>query len=298
MLRHELPVSLRCGPFSTSAGVAAVGRGALYGPGYRRVRRGVHVAATEPRTHLTLIRSIRESAGDLPVLLGPSAAYALGCELAGDEDPVHVAMGRTRGGRADATVVAHRHDVAADDVVLTRWGPATSPRRTAVDLARGVGTHELGEHARVAWLDALLRVTGLAAADLLDDVRRRSRMPGLPVARRVITRARDGVDSVKETELRLLVVDRGFVEPSVQAPVRTMQGRIVALLDLGWEEQRLGLEYDGAVHRESRQHSKDLRRHNRIRGRGWTVLQVDRSGLAEPDEWLGQLAELGAPRHA
>jgi very-short-patch-repair endonuclease len=205
-------------------------------------------------------------------------------------------MGRTRGGREDATVVAHRHDVPDDDVVLTRWGPATSPRRTAVDLARGVGTGGLDQHARVAWVDALLRVTALTAAEAQHDARRRIRLPGLPVARQVIARARDGVDSVKETELRLLVVDRGFVEPSVQAPVRTAQGLIVALLDLGWEEERLGLEYDGAVHRESRQHSKDLRRHNRIRGRGWTVLQVDKTALAEPDEWLRQLDALGAPR--
>jgi hypothetical protein len=120
-------------------------------------------------------------------------------------------------------------------------------------------------------------------------------MPGLPTARDVIARARDGVDSVKETELRLLVVREGFVEPVVQTPVTDPSGRIVASLDLGWPEFRLGLEHDGAVHREYRQPSKDLQRHNMIRSLGWIVVQVDARALADPSRWLAQLRALGAP---
>jgi very-short-patch-repair endonuclease len=55
----------------------------------------------------------------------------------------------------------------------------------------------------------------------------------------------------------------------------------VARLDLGWREAMIGVEYDGAYHREDQQHSRDLARHNRLRALGWTVYQVDRHGARD-----------------
>jgi very-short-patch-repair endonuclease len=69
----------------------------------------------------------------------------------------------------------------------------------------------------------------------------------------------------------------------------------VARLDLGWPEHRVGLEYDGAVHRERRQHSRDLDRHNAIRTAGWTVLQVDQRILDRAGDLLARLALLVPP---
>lgn len=66
-----------------------------------------------------------------------------------------------------------------------------------------------------------------------------------------------------------------------------------AHLDLGWAEYRAGAEYDGRVHREARQHSCDLDRHNGIRLARWTALQVDKRLLSRPDALLARLALLG-----
>jgi hypothetical protein len=175
-------------------------------------------------------------------------------------------------------------------VVDTPLGPATSTARTALDLARGIGTTGLPFHRQVAWVDALLRATGLPAATARRTITRGVGLHGIHAATQVLRAARDGVDSPKETELRLLIVARGFPEPRVQCPVSDTAGTIFASLDLGWEEWRSGLEYDGAVHREAEQHSRDLARHNRIRGAGWTVLQVDVWGLLRPGPFIRELA--------
>ena len=57
----------------------------------------------------------------------------------------------------------------------------------------------------------------------------------------------------------------------------------MARLDFGWEEERVGIEYDGAVHRDSDVHSRDLRRHNDLRSEGWLVFQLDSRGLRSCD---------------
>lgn len=104
---------------------------------------------------------------------------------------------------------------------------------------------------------------------------------------------RDGVDSPKETELRLLIVRHGFLEPQVQCPVD--DGEVLLHLDLGWPDHRVGLEYDGAVHLDRDRHSHDLARHNRLRAAGWTVLQVDVWGLARPRRLLEHLRTVLQP---
>jgi very-short-patch-repair endonuclease len=100
-----------------------------------------------------------------------------------------------------------------------------------------------------------------------------------------------------ETRLRLTVLAAGLVEPDVQCPV-SVDGHVVARLDLGWPDLRLGVEYDGAVHRERRQHSRDLARHNGFRAMDWTVFQVDARLLERPRDWLTDLVTLVPPAPA
>jgi hypothetical protein len=159
-----------------------------------------------------------------------------------------------------------------------------------VDLARGLGTAGLPFHRQVAWIEALLRASGLRAAQARRAGVTAVGLHGVTAAHTVLRAARDGVDSPKETELRLLVIRFGFPEPRVQCPVVDRGGRIIASLDLGWRRRMTGLEYDGAVHLEARQHSEDLTRLNDVRSTGWHVLQIDKYGLSRPGRWLRQLA--------
>lgn len=280
--------------FSTAAGLATAPRRTIDGDGYRRPIHGTRTPAHVPFDHGTLVEAVRVRLGGSPVLLGISAAWALGCRLAEPDQAVHVMVGS--GIRSRELVVAHRGHIDPADVARTSFGAATSPARTAVDLARGFGgTARLGVAARVAWVDALIRATALTASEARDAVAGARELRGLTAASTVVASACDGVDSVKETQLRLLLRRCGFAEPVVQCPVVTSSGTIVAKLDLGWPDHRVGVEYDGAVHREFSQHSRDMARHNRIRLAGWQVVQVDARALREPTEFLAQLrAMLGA----
>ncbi|MGF1663992.1 MAG: hypothetical protein ACFCVG_16275 [Kineosporiaceae bacterium] len=287
--RTPVPPELSAGPFRTAEAVGLVGRSALAGPSYRRLLRGVHQAADLPVDHGTMIEAVRAD-GSSGVLCGPSAAWALGCRLADPDEPVHLTTGRDGTGGDSRLITRYRMDVPGRDLVDTRAGVATSPARTAVDLARGVGTLGLPFHRRVAWIDALLRATGLRAADARRAAVGAAGRHGRGESQRVLRAARDGVDSPKETELRLLVVRFGFPEPQVQCPVVDRDGTTIASLDLGWRRRMTGLEYDGSVHLEAQQHGHDLSRLNEVRSIGWHVLQVDRYGLRRPGRWLRQLA--------
>ncbi|MGF1647690.1 MAG: hypothetical protein ACFCVF_12330 [Kineosporiaceae bacterium] len=284
------PELLRC-PFPTRRALARVARHELESSGrYRRVGYGAWMVADEGDSYGRRIQGVLSRQRQQPVLLGPSAAWAHGCRHADPHEHVHVA-GRARTGR---DLVRHPTALDPGDVVATPMGPATSLERTAVDLARGIGTAHLDHLGRVTWVDALLRATGLVAVRARSGLIPAAGLRGLDQARLVLRAARDGVDSPKETELRLLVVGAGFPEPQTQCPV-VLGGRIVARLDLGWPDHRAGLEYDGAVHLERRQHSWDLDRHNAIRAACWRVLQADQRLLDRPADLLARLA-LVVPR--
>lgn len=291
MVTDDVPPQLVLRPFTTATALAHVSRHRLEVPGgYRRVGHGVWMVADEDPSYGRRIQGVLARNPPGLVLLGPSAAWAHGCLLAEPDEVVHVA-GRARLG---TDLIRYEARLRPDDVVSTPMGPATSIARTLVDLARGVGTADLSHLARVIWADALLRATGFPAAQGRAAVVRACGLHGLATARRVLRDARDGVDSPKETELRLLITGAGFPEPRTQCPV-ILDGRVVAHLDLGWEEYRAGAEYDGRVHREARQHSRDLDRHNGIRLARWTALQVDERLLSRPDALLARLA-LVVPR--
>jgi len=250
---------------------------------------GVYLADDHEASYGWAIQAMRQRLGPDPVLLGPSAAFAHGVTLAGEGDVVHVGVDPARVLKPRPEVVSHRGVIEPRDVMTTALGSASTPARTAVDLARGIGTARMPDDERLATVEAFLAGSGVRVAEAKRVARLMSGRHGLPQARRLLRAARDGVGSPRETLLRLLVIRHGFEEPTVQCPVE-LAGRVMARLDLGWPEHRVGLEYDGQVHLERRQHSRDLVRHNRIRAAGWDVLQVDAHAFGHPEEFLAQLA--------
>lgn len=290
--RAGVPEPLRRGVFTCAEARRHVGVDALRGPAYTRLVRGVYTAEIEI-THDLRIAAARKALGDAPILVGPSAAWALGAHLAGRDAPVHVAV--TTGVRRQAMLVPHRVAVPPEDVRVTPHGLATAPARTGLDLARGVGSDRWSRDWRVAAVDAVLHATDLRRDDLRAVTRTTVGLHGIDEARCVIRLTRDGAESVRETLLRLLIVNNGFVEPELQVRVVDDDGVFVARLDMGWRGSRAGAEYDGALHREDDRHAADLNRHNGLRAIGWRVLQVDKRGLERPRQFLRQLAEI-APR--
>jgi very-short-patch-repair endonuclease len=65
---------------------------------------------------------------------------------------------------------------------------------------------------------------------------------------------------------------------------------VVARVDLGYPEQKLAIEYDGAWHGERDQFTKDRARLNRLLAAGWRVLFVTAADLRDPEAPAARIA--------
>ncbi len=98
---------------------------------------------------------------------------------------------------------------------------------------------------------------------------------GIRRARRALSLVDAGAESPRETWLRLLLIRAGFPAPQTQIPVHDEYGQLVAVLDMGWEEMKLAVEYEGDHHRtDRRQFNKDIRRAAALADLGWSHIRV------------------------
>jgi hypothetical protein len=147
--------------------------------------------------------------------------------------------------------------------------PVTNPTRTAYDLGR-----HLPRMQAVARLDALMRATPFSAEDVLQLAQRYPAARGVRRLRSVLPLVDGGAASPKETWLRLLLIDAGFPTPTTQIPI-VESYRTLAVLDMGWPEFGVVVEYDGDHHRsDRRQYVKDQWRLRKLAELGWIVIRV------------------------
>jgi hypothetical protein len=160
--------------------------------------------------------------------------------------------------------------VADDEIQVITGIPATTPARTALDLAC---RYPVGK--AVAAIDALVRATDLKAIDVEILAERYRGRRGIRRARIALSLVDSGAESPRETWLRLLLIRAGFPPPQTQIPVYDKYGALVAVLDMGWEDLQLGIEYEGDHHRtDRRQFNRDIRRAEAVAELGWIDLRV------------------------
>ncbi|MFB4314342.1 type IV toxin-antitoxin system AbiEi family antitoxin [Actinomadura sp. 21ATH] len=221
----------------------------------------------------------------------PPARAALIARLA----PAGVVAGRAAAWIWGLDVLPPGRNASEWEVDLARSPPAahvteeagvrvTTPARTALDCARRLPRGEA-----VAALDQFLR-----AGVSLDALRLMAR--DLPDCR-ASARLRDafrladpGAASPGETRTRLLVVSAGFPRPRTQVRVPGPRGEPLAV-DLGYEEFRVGLEYDGEEHHTGpAARARDTARRRWLaREHGWEVIPVTRDVLPAPGPYLEAL---------
>ena len=116
---------------------------------------------------------------------------------------------------------------------------------------------------------------------------------GLVNLRAVAAAAEPLSESAMETRLRMVLVLAGLPRPEAQVSIYDLQGRFVGRPDLYYSDCRLGLEYDGAVHRESL--ADDNRRQNRLLEAGVTLLRFTAGDvLSRPAMVVAQVRALRA----
>lgn len=163
--------------------------------------------------------------------------------------------------------------------------PVTHRSRTLVDCAA-----DLPRLEAVAAADQFLRI-GVDSRSLAA-VLERLHGERLRRANATLLAADPRAESPMESWTRCLIADSGLPAPTPQLRVRTPGGRS-RFLDLGWEEWKVGVEYDGmATHAGLAAETRDRRRHRLLHGWGWEVVVLTASDVMEhPRSWLVGLRE-------
>jgi Protein of unknown function (DUF559) len=248
---------------------------------YRNVylRRGVELSA-ESRAVAAWLWSGKEA-----VVAGNSAAALLGAKWVDARAPAELITGRKR---PPPLIITRNETLLAGETVLVNAIPVTSPSRTAFDLGRRQGLQ-----TTVVRMDALARATGVTVAEVevLIDIHRGAR--GLKQLRRVLPLVDAGAESPPETRTRLLVIAAGLPRPHTQIKVLNDWGRVLARIDMGWPEVKVGIEYDGSQHwTDSRVRTNDIDRAAELQRRGWILIRVSADLLRyRPDVVISRVRE-------
>ena len=201
------------------------------------------------------------------VIAGVAASALHRANWVAAEQPVEMLWHSTR---PPAGVVVRKEAYAVDETTMFFDVPVTTPARTLFDLGR----HLLRDEA-VARMDALLWMARVTVDDVGPLIARYPRARGLGDLRTALSLADDGAESPRETWLRLALTDAGMRPTDTQIVVRNPDGRIVAKVDMGWKDLKIGVQYDGRQHQTDRgRYIRDLQVNRALAALGWTVIRV------------------------
>jgi hypothetical protein len=118
--------------------------------------------------------------------------------------------------------------------------------------------------------------------------------PGAPTMLDALKRVRMGVESPRETDMRLFIVDAGMPEPEVQVTIRDpATGRRLGRADLLHRDARVVEEYEGDGHRDKGQWDRDIEKYRDFERIGLHVVRAtNRDFVPSPNRWLADLAEV------
>jgi hypothetical protein len=223
--------------------------------------------------------------GKQAVVAGNSAAALLGAEWVDPHAPAELISARKR---PPPLIVTRNESLLAGEVTAVDGVAVTTPARTAFDLGRRPGLVPA-----VVAVDSLARATGLAVDDVepLAGAHRGAR--GMKQLRRVLALVDAGAESPQETRTRLAIISAGLPRPRTQIAVYNEWGAVIARIDMGWEEWRVGVEYDGAQHwTDARVRAKDIDRGADLERRGWRIIRVSADLLRNrPDILIARIRD-------
>ena len=234
---------------------------------YRKLMPNVYLdkrlrPALNQRTAAAWLWSRREG-----VITGVAAAAMHGSRWVDDEAPVELIW---RNARSPQGVVVHDDLLLNSEFALRNGLLVATPERAAFDIGR---RGALGR--AVARLDALVAATDFKVPDVQELIVNHPRARGLRQLEAALDLVDSGAQSPKETWLRLLLVRAGFPRPRTQIAVPGDDGFPRYFLDMGWDDIKLAVEYDGGQHwTDPWQYARDIDRQDYVARVGWTVIRV------------------------
>jgi len=245
-------------------------------PSRARIAQGVYLVGDAP---LTLSRQCRAL---LPALPADSAfSHWTATSLLGlpsrNTAKLHVTLTPRSVLPQRAELVVHGRELVPGDLVAIDGLPVTSGPRLFLDLAPMLTEREL-----VVLGDALLRSRLADPATLARRVQAASRRRGVVRAREALKLLDGRAQSVPESLVRHVILSGGLPAPVPQLPILDQCGRVVAHADLGYEEWKILIEYEGRQHSGGDQFGRDIERYSRMAADGWLVLRFSAAHLARP----------------
>lgn len=248
----------------------------------RRVHRGVYHAGPITGRYQAEMAAVL-GCGPGAALSDRTAAGLWGMLPSNPEAPVDVVGPRSLRGPASG-VRLHRRGSLPDDEVAERHGlPLTTPARTVIDLASGIGSYELER----ALAGALRRdIVAVDAIEVL--LTRYPRRKGYRTLRSLLDDARGPMLTRSEAEARFLALLRrgGLDRPRTNAVVNGLE------VDFFWPDRGVVVEVDGfAFHSNRTAFEHDRDRGTLLSAKGNVVLRFTwRQITKEPEKVLVRIS--------
>jgi hypothetical protein len=272
-------------PF-TRADAAALGldMSALRGSRFRRIFRGVYIAAGAPLTTKTrAVAALAIHPADAFVS-HQTAAVLRGLPVP-ECDRIHVTAMEQEQRVQRPGIACH---IACCETAVERVDGirVSAPLDMFIELAGVLSLVDL-----VVVGDAMVRAKFFTPEELRKFCAGTKRWHSRR-ARRGAAYVRAGVDSPMETRLRMLLVLAGLPEPMVNHKIRDSNGWVLRRLDLSYPEVRLIVEYDGRQHADDpEQWASDIDRREEFDDEEWRLIVVMSRGIfKEPERTIMRVA--------
>jgi Protein of unknown function (DUF559) len=242
--------------------------------GYAAVFRNVYVPAGQAITPVDKAVAAWLWSGRRATAAGLSAAALHGSLWIDADLPAEL---NQRHRHKTAGILLHSDKLTDDEVCLVDGVPATTPARTAFDLGR-----RRGLTTAVIRLDALMQATHLKPIDVALLADRHRGVRGVIQLREAISLSDTGAESPQETRTRLVLTSAGLRPKRTQIEVFDGFGMFVGRIDMGWDEWKVGVEYDGEQHWTNPQiRAGDIERQARLEALGWRIIRVSADMLRD-----------------
>ena len=234
---------------------------------YRPLFRGVHISKWTTPTLADRALGAWLTSDRTGVIAGVAASALHGAAFVDDTEPIEILINDRR---RQPGLIVRMDRIANDEIVSVGDLPVTTAARTGFDLGR-----YQKRYAAIGRLDALMRAAPFSADEVIALMQRYGPVRGVRQLRELLPLVDAGAESLRESQLRLLLIDNGFPTPETQIPVFDSGVDPFAFLDMGWRHLKLGVEYDGDQHRTDRKrYVMDVKRHPRVAKRGWEVVRI------------------------
>lgn len=288
-----VPTSLTRGPFSLKdAQLSGLERWHLEGASWKRLGPATYVWSGLAETPFRRLEAVRRRMPSCAVFSGLTAAWLHGIDVE-PCDPIEMTVPEDNGVTARVGVAIRRAAFRDGDVTTLHGMPATSIVRTIGEVCARLNLTEA-----VVVADMALHLRRVRVAQLASWAKSHVGHRGVSTLKRAIELAEPAAESPMETRLRMLLVLNRLPRPRAQVSIHDSSGQFVGRPDLYYPDHRLGIEYDGGVHRDTL--AEDNRRQNRLLDAGVRLLRFTASDvLRNPDAVVrqvrGQIASTRRP---